>query len=329
MTRHAFVTALAALTLVGCAAARVPGALTSEPIELVRLPAAGEPVKPEPAPRPFAVPAPADEPMTSSLLRARLVVFILEAEAKRSEAEPGATMPVSERAAWERIQADVDRFLALPASESESDDVQIARGSLRAALDRDGQAYGGVSPELVQSVEERLARLDARMGPPPGPRFQWPLDEVRVTSRFGRRFHPIAHRNKMHSGIDLAAERNQPVMAAGAGIVVRAGWMQGYGYEVTVDHGGGRATRYSHLARTLVLEGTQVVKGMPLGLAGRTGTATGVHLHFEYFRDDVARDPLKEFAKLVGDGAPKPVVVAHPPRRPKTVVARRPEGPGA
>jgi murein DD-endopeptidase MepM/ murein hydrolase activator NlpD len=133
----------------------------------------------------------------------------------------------------------------------------------------------------------------------------------------------------MHSGIDLAAERDQAVVAAGAGIVVRAGWMHGYGYEVTIDHGDGRMTRYSHLARTLVLEGTQVVKGMPLGLAGRTGTATGVHLHFEYWKDDVARDPLKDFQKLVGDQGQKPVVISRPPRRPKTAVARKPEGPGA
>ena len=166
------------------------------------------------------------------------------------------------------------------------------------------------------------------MGPPPGPRFQWPLDEVRVTSGFGRRFHPIAHRNKMHSGIDIAAERNQPVMAAGQGIVVRAGWMQGYGYEVTVDHGNGRMTRYSHLARTLVLEGTQVVKGMPLGLAGRTGTATGVHLHFEYWKDDVARDPLRDFARLVGDEGPKPVVLA-PSRSQKRPDRRRPQAGGS
>jgi murein DD-endopeptidase MepM/ murein hydrolase activator NlpD len=163
--------------------------------------------------------------MTSSLLRARLVAFVLEAEAKRSEAVPGSTIPDSELAAWERIQADVDRFLAMPANESEAEDVQVARGSLRAALDRDGQAYGEAPPELVRSVEERLARLDARMGPPRGPRFQWPLEDLRVTSRFGRRYHPIAQRKKMHSGIDLAAERNQAVMAAGAGIVVRAGWM--------------------------------------------------------------------------------------------------------
>jgi len=71
-----------------------------------------------------------------------------------------------------------------------------------------------------------------------------------------------------------------------------------------------------------------VVKGMPLGLAGRTGTATGVHLHFEYWKNDVALDPLREFAKLVGEGGPKPVVVVHPARKVKPT-ARKPEGPGA
>ena len=329
MTRNALVTAVAAISLTGCMISRGAGSLTPDPVEVVRLPSSGEPVKPEPPAHPEPVAAPAEAPMTSSLLRARLVAFVLEAEARRGEAEPGSPLPDVQRMAWEHIQADVDRFLAESPGGEDAEDVQVARGSLRAALDRDAKAYGGLPPELVRSVEERLAALDARMGPPPGPRFQWPLDEVRVTSRFGKRFHPIAHRNKMHSGIDLVAERNQPVLSAGAGIVVRAGWMHGYGYEVTIDHGDGRMTRYSHLARTLVLEGTQVVKGMPLGLAGRTGTATGVHLHFEYWKDDVARDPLKDFAKLVGDEGPKPVVLAHPPKRPKTTVARRPEGPGA
>lgn len=328
MTRNALVSAVAALSLAGCVTARGPGSLTPDPVEVVRLPGTGEPVKPEPPAHPTPVPAPAEAPMTSSLLRARLVAFVLEAEARRSEAEPGAPIPDSQVAAWERIQNDVDRFLD-ESRGGDPEDVQVARGSLRAALDRDGKAYGGLPPELVRSVEGHLAALDARMGPPPGPRFQWPLDEVKITSRFGKRFHPIAHRNKMHSGIDLVAERNQPVMAAGAGIVVRAGWMHGYGYEVTIDHGNGRVTRYSHLARTLVLEGTQVVKGMPLGLAGRTGTATGVHLHFEYWKDDVARDPLKDFVKLVGDEGPKPVVLARPQKHPKTTVARKPEGPGA
>ena len=328
MNRDALVTALAAFALVGCATTRLAGAPASDPVVVATLPPVAEPVSREAPPMPEAVAAPAGEPMTAGLLRSRLVAFVLEAEVIRGSVPMGGPMPESQRAAWKAVETDVDRFLAEPRSGSEGEDVQVARGSLRAALDRDGQVYAGLPPELVAAVEERLGKLDDRSGVLPGPRFQWPLDKITVTSRFGRRYHPIAHREKMHRGIDLAAERNEPVLAAGQGIVVRSGWMQGYGYEVTVDHGDGRMTRYSHLARTLVLEGTQVVKGMPLGLAGRTGTATGVHLHFEYWRNEVALNPLREFARLVGEGGPKPVVVAHPPRKVKTA-ARKPEGPGA
>ena len=329
MNRDALVTALAALALAGCATTRVGGAPAADPLVVANhLPAVAEPVRRE-APPPFEpVMAPPGDPMTAALLRARLVAFVLEAEVTRGSVPMGAPMPESQREAWKGAETDVDRFLAAPPGEAEGEDVRVARGSLRAALDRDGQVYGGLPPELVAAVEERLGQLDTRSGVLPGARFQWPLDKITVTSRFGRRYHPIAHREKMHRGIDLAAEKNAPVVAAGQGIVVRAGWMQGYGYEVTVDHGDGRMTRYSHLARTLVLEGTQVVKGMPLGLAGRTGTATGVHLHFEYWKNDVALDPLREFAKLVGEGGPKPVVVVHPARKVKPT-ARKPEGPGA
>ena len=329
MNRDALVTALAALALAGCATTHAGGAAAADPMVVaINLPPVGEPVSREAPPAPEPVAAPPGEPMTAALLRARLVAFVLEAEVTRGQVPMGAPMPESQREAWKAVEADVDRFLAALPGEAEGEDVRVARGSLRAALDRDGQVYGGLPPELMAAVEERLGELDTRTGVLPGVRFQWPLDKVTVTSRFGRRYHPIAHREKMHRGVDLAAEKNEPVAAAGQGIVVRAGWMQGYGYEVTVDHGDGRMTRDSHLARTLVLEGTQVVKGMPLGLAGRTGTATGVHLHFEYWKNDVAQDPLREFTKLVGEGGPKPVVVIHPARKVKPT-ARKPEGPGA
>ena len=113
-------------------------------------------------------------------------------------------------------------------------------------------------------------------------------------------------------------------------MVVRAGWTQGYGYEVEIQHAGGLMTRYSHLASPLVLEGTPVQPGDALGLAGRTGTATGVHLHFEFVRDGVPRDPLKEFRKLVAEPSPTVVIVAPRPRakgkKPKDVA---PDEPGA
>jgi murein DD-endopeptidase MepM/ murein hydrolase activator NlpD len=330
MTRRALVTALATTALAGCATARSGAGLTLETGPADRLPAVQEPVVSEPLPSSLPMPPPPHDPMTAGRLRARLIAFVLDAEATRESTAPGSAIPEVELRAWGRAQADLDRFFLEPPAPDEGEHVQVVRDSLRAALEQDGRAYDHLPPELVAAVEARLSQLETRAGSTGSPRFQWPLPDVRVTSRFGRRFHPIAHRNKMHSGIDMVAERNQPVVAAGAGTVVRAGWMHGYGYEVTVDHGDGRMTRYSHLARTLVHEGTRVARGMPLGLAGRTGTATGVHLHFEYWKNEVALDPLREFVRLVGEDGPKPTVMA-PNRSVRRVrlAARKPEGPGA
>lgn len=330
MTRRVLVTALATTALAGCATARNGTGLPVDMGQADRLPAVREPVASEPLPSPLPMPPPPRDPMTAERLRARLIAFVLDAEATRESTPPRSAIPEVELQAWGQAQADLDRFLLEPPAPGEAEHVQVVRDSLRAALEQDGRAYDRLPPDLVAAMEERLAQLDLRAGGPSGPRFQWPLPDVRVTSRFGRRFHPIAHRNKMHSGVDLVAERNQPVVAAGSGTVVRAGWMHGYGYEVTVDHGDGRMTRYSHLARTLVHEGTHVAGGMPLGLAGRTGTATGVHLHFEYWKNEVALDPIREFTRLVGADGPKPVLLA-PSRSVRRVrlAARKPEGPGA
>ena len=73
------------LSLAGCATTNAPGSLTTDPVEIVRLPGSGEPVKPEPAPHPAPVAAPVEAPMTSSLLRARLVAFVMEARASACE----------------------------------------------------------------------------------------------------------------------------------------------------------------------------------------------------------------------------------------------------
>ncbi len=108
------------------------------------------------------------------------------------------------------------------------------------------------------------------------------------------------------------------------------GWTAGYGYEVEIQHAAGLLTRYSHLASPLVLEGTSVQAGDALGLAGRTGSATGVHLHFEFVRAGVPRDPLKEFRKLVAAPAPRVVILTPSPQeRGKKAKDVHAEEPGA
>jgi murein DD-endopeptidase MepM/ murein hydrolase activator NlpD len=113
----------------------------------------------------------------------------------------------------------------------------------------------------------------------------------RVTSRMGDRFDPIDGHHSHHAGIDLAAKTGTPVVAAGAGKVVRAGEASGYGNLVVVDHGNGTQTRYAHLDRIDVKVGDTLDAGQALGAAGATGRVTGAHLHFEIRQDGEPVDP--------------------------------------
>ena len=80
--------------------------------------------------------------------------------------------------------------------------------------------------------------------------------------------------------------------AAATGWVVRTGWAGGYGLLVEVRHPGDLTTRYSHLSAILCAPGDAVDAGQPLGLVGKTGLATGPHLHFEVWRGGEPSDPL-------------------------------------
>ena len=100
---------------------------------------------------------------------------------------------------------------------------------------------------------------------------------------------PISHRgisrgySRGHRGIDYMANAGTPVYAAAAGTVITAshGWGGGYGNQIVVSHGGGRATRYAHLSTVAVSAGQSVSRGQVIGYSGNTGRSTGPHLHFE------------------------------------------------
>ncbi|SHF03518.1 LysM domain-containing protein [Mariniphaga anaerophila] len=104
--------------------------------------------------------------------------------------------------------------------------------------------------------------------------FYLPSDG-KVISRFGPR------NGRMHSGTDIKMNRGDTIFAAYYGTVTRAKYYYGYGNMVVVDHGNSLETGYAHLSGFLVETGDNVVKGQPIGLAGRTGRATTNHLHFE------------------------------------------------
>ncbi len=162
-----------------------------------------------------------------------------------------------------------------------------------------GSFDGVFGPGLTAAVErfQRFAHLavDGVVGPltlralrRPIPReplaLAWPV-APRITSPFGPRgdgFHP---------GIDLAASLGTPVRAARSGRVVFAGWDDGYGQVVVLHHGRGVTSWYAHLSRILARPGEYVRVGRFIGRVGRTGKATGPHVHFEVRLRGAAVDP--------------------------------------
>lgn len=113
----------------------------------------------------------------------------------------------------------------------------------------------------------------------------------RVTSHFGMRRDPLCGNRRFHSGIDIAAPQGTAVRAAAGGTVTFAGTQGGYGRTVIIEHGGGVSSVYAHLSEVLVRAGEHVDAATDVARVGRTGRATGSHLHFEVRRDGVAVDP--------------------------------------
>lgn len=107
-----------------------------------------------------------------------------------------------------------------------------------------------------------------------------PLPGSRYTSRYGWRIHPIHKVPQFHRGLDLAGGQ-ATARAAAAGEVVEVSLRVGYGNTVLIDHGNGWSTLYGHLAKASVSVGQQITAGAAVGRVGKTGFATGPHLHFE------------------------------------------------
>lgn len=120
----------------------------------------------------------------------------------------------------------------------------------------------------------------------------WPA-EGRITSSFGYRIAPLRVASEFHTGIDVANEAGTPIRATADGVVRYAGWANGYGMSMVIDHGFGYSTLYGHLSEISIKEGAQVKRGQLVGRMGSTGTSTGSHVHYEVWIDGIAKDPSR------------------------------------
>jgi murein DD-endopeptidase MepM/ murein hydrolase activator NlpD len=116
-------------------------------------------------------------------------------------------------------------------------------------------------------------------------------DLKRVASGYGMRIDPVYHVRKFHQGMDFTAPTGTEVFATGNARVAFAGWKQGYGNTVILDHGFGYQTLYAHLYKSLVRKGQKVRRYDVIALVGNTGKSTGPHLHYEVRLNDRPVDP--------------------------------------
>lgn len=126
-----------------------------------------------------------------------------------------------------------------------------------------------------------------------------PLSVIRVTSRYGMRFHPIWKMWRHHDGVDYGAAEGTPVWAVSGGVVTFVGWHGGLGRLVRVKHENGYESWYGHLRRFFVKKGQRIKQRQRIGEVGRTGDATGPHLHFQLFAGRKAINP--QSIKMVGE----------------------------
>lgn len=121
-----------------------------------------------------------------------------------------------------------------------------------------------------------------------------PINGARISSRYGRRKHPILGYSKSHKGVDFAAPTGTPVPAAGNGRIVARGWRGGYGNYIKIKHNKTYSTAYGHLSKfnSKFKLGSFVKAGQIIAYVGSTGMSTGPHLHYEIIKNGVQVNPL-------------------------------------
>ncbi|WP_051556707.1 M23 family metallopeptidase [Alkalihalobacterium bogoriense] len=131
---------------------------------------------------------------------------------------------------------------------------------------------------VVKGTKEQPSRGSGTLG--------WPAVGGYISSYQGMRW------GRMHKGIDIARPTNYNILAADSGTVTFAGSRGGFGNLVIIDHNNGIVTYYAHLASFDTSVGDTVSKGEKIGVMGQTGTATGIHLHFEVYKDGQLQNPM-------------------------------------
>lgn len=141
---------------------------------------------------------------------------------------------------------------------------------------------------IIVNIEKNKEFVDTYTGG----ELEWPVEgRYYVSSGYVGRISPVGNGYEFHTGIDIPAPEGYEIRAAEDGTVINAGWINGYGNTVIIDHGGGISTLYAHNSSVEVENGQSVHRGDVIALCGSTGYATGSHCHFEVRVNGEHTDP--------------------------------------
>lgn len=186
---------------------------------------------------------------------------------------------------FEGVEGVEEKILELPFPEGEKDtlvELKEELNNMDGMLTQQAEAMN----KLKSDVEKQIAFQKAI---PNG----WPV-RGRITSGFGWRKNPFSHNgSEFHKGVDLASSYGVPIRAAGGGVVTFAGYKSSWGKVVIISHGYGYVTQYAHNSSILVRKGQKVERGQIITRMGRTGRATGTHLHFGVAKNGNWINPLQ------------------------------------
>lgn len=159
-------------------------------------------------------------------------------------------------------------------------DLGLKRQPLNATWHEDANGEGGYYDDSGESTRRALMKT--------------PLDVAVVTSRYGRRKHPVLGYTRMHKGVDFRAPTGTPIMAAGDGVIEMAARNGSYGNYVRIRHNGSYKTAYGHLSKfgRGIKRGSRVKQGQIIGYSGATGRVTAAHLHYEVLVGGKQTNPL-------------------------------------
>ncbi|HEX2947365.1 MAG TPA: peptidoglycan DD-metalloendopeptidase family protein [Clostridia bacterium] len=206
-----------------------------------------------------------------------------------------------------QLEQQARDLLAQKADEKEQrlSQLKSSRADVEDQIERSKSALDKLERDIDAQIAEanRLNSIIKKLsskGKYAGGSMVWPCPgNYDVTSRYGMRKHPILRKYKMHTGIDIGADRGDSIVAANSGTVIMAQYDRsgGYGNMVVIDHGGGITTLYAHASKLLVSVGQHVKSGQVIAKVGSTGLSTGNHLHFEVRVNGETKNPQVGYLK--------------------------------